>query len=79
MVYECPRLFDPLPKSETKLKKKIGTEEIVIYVTNEDKSEKWQESEKGEELSEKINALDEAYGNIESVEDDLNGVIGSID
>ena len=36
VVYECPRLFDPLPKSETKLKKKIGTEEIVIYVTNED-------------------------------------------
>jgi DNA polymerase I-like protein with 3'-5' exonuclease and polymerase domains len=36
VVYECPRLFEPLPKSETKLKKKLGDEEIVIYVTNED-------------------------------------------
>lgn len=36
VVYECPRLFEPLPKSETKLKKKIGDEEITIYVTNED-------------------------------------------
>lgn len=36
VVYECPRLFEPLPKSETKLKKKLGNEEIVIYVTNED-------------------------------------------
>lgn len=36
VLYECPKLFDPLPKSETKLKKKIGEEEITIYVTNED-------------------------------------------
>lgn len=41
VVYELPRLFAPLPKSETKLKKKIlkedGTvEEITIYVTDED-------------------------------------------
>jgi DNA polymerase I-like protein with 3'-5' exonuclease and polymerase domains len=36
VVYECPKLFEPLPKSETKLKKKLGTEEITIYVTNED-------------------------------------------
>jgi len=36
VVYECPRLFEPLPKSETKLKKKLGDEEITIYVTNED-------------------------------------------
>jgi DNA polymerase I-like protein with 3'-5' exonuclease and polymerase domains len=36
VVYECPKLFDPLPKTETKLKKKIGDEEITIYETNED-------------------------------------------
>ena len=36
IVFECPRLFEPLPKSETKLKKKLGDEEIAIYVTNED-------------------------------------------
>ena len=36
VVYTCPRLFEPLPKSETKLKKKLGDEEITIYVTNED-------------------------------------------
>lgn len=36
LIYSCPRLFNPLPKSETKLKKKLGDEEIVIYVTNED-------------------------------------------
>jgi DNA polymerase I-like protein with 3'-5' exonuclease and polymerase domains len=36
VVYECPRWFAPLPKSETKLKKKLGEEEITIYVTNED-------------------------------------------
>lgn len=36
VIYECPKLFDPLPKSETKLKKKLGEELITIYVTNED-------------------------------------------
>lgn len=40
VVYDCPRLFEPLPKSETKLKKKLSTsegeEEITIYTTNED-------------------------------------------
>jgi DNA polymerase I-like protein with 3'-5' exonuclease and polymerase domains len=36
IIYECPKLFEPLPKSETKLKKKLGDEEITIYVTNED-------------------------------------------
>jgi len=41
VIYECPRLFEPLPKSETKLKKKLlldsgVMEEITIYVTNED-------------------------------------------
>ncbi len=36
IVYVCPRLFEPLPKSETKLKKKLGDEEITIYVTDED-------------------------------------------
>ncbi len=36
IVYECPQLFQPLPKSETKLKKRLGEEEITIYVTNED-------------------------------------------
>ncbi len=36
IVYICPRLFEPLPKSETKLKKKLGDEEITIYVTDED-------------------------------------------
>jgi len=36
VVYECRKLFDPLPKTETKLKKKIGDEEIIIYETNED-------------------------------------------
>lgn len=36
VVYSCPRLFEPLPKSETKLKKKLNGEEITIYVTNED-------------------------------------------
>lgn len=35
-VYECPPLFKPLPRSETKLKKKLGDEEISIYFTNED-------------------------------------------
>lgn len=40
-IFECPRMFEPLPKSETKLKKKITTddgtvEEVVIYTTNED-------------------------------------------
>lgn len=35
VVFECPQLFKPLPKSETKLKKKIGDEEITIYFTNE--------------------------------------------
>lgn len=35
-VFECPQLFAPLPKSETKLKKKLGDEEITIYATNED-------------------------------------------
>lgn len=35
--YVCPKIFDPLPKTETKLKKKLedGTE-ITIYETNED-------------------------------------------
>ena len=45
VVYACDRLFDPLPKTETKLKKKLshrneaGTlleEEVTIYETNED-------------------------------------------
>ena len=41
IVYVCPQIFAPLPKSETKLKKKLtltdgSVEEIVIYVTNED-------------------------------------------
>lgn len=36
IIYECPRLFEPLPKTETKLKKKLGEIEITIYVTNED-------------------------------------------
>lgn len=36
VVYTCPQLFEPLPKSETKLKKKLGDETITIYVTNED-------------------------------------------
>jgi DNA polymerase I-like protein with 3'-5' exonuclease and polymerase domains len=41
VLYTCPRLFEPLPKSETKLKKKLvhddgTTEEITIYVTNDD-------------------------------------------
>ena len=36
VVYDCPRLFTPLPKSETKLPKKLNGEEITIYVTNED-------------------------------------------
>lgn len=36
IIYECPRLFEPLPKTETKLKKKLNDEEITIYVTNED-------------------------------------------
>lgn len=36
VIYVCPRIFEPLPKSETKLKKKLGEEEITIYVTNED-------------------------------------------
>ena len=47
IVYECPKLFDPLPKTETKLRKKLNDEEIVIYETNEDvlkqlkSSDKW--------------------------------------
>lgn len=47
IVYECPKLFDPLPKTETKLRKKLSDEEIVIYETNEDvlkqlkSSDKW--------------------------------------
>ena len=41
IIYECPQLLVPLPKSETKLKKKLplpdGTiEEITIYTTDED-------------------------------------------
>jgi len=37
IVFDCPSLFTPLPKSETKLKKKLTSgEEITIYVTNED-------------------------------------------
>lgn len=36
VVYKCEPLFAPLPKSETKLKKKIGEEEITIYVTDAD-------------------------------------------
>jgi len=36
VIYDCPKLFEPLPKSETKLKKKLGDEQITIYVTNED-------------------------------------------
>jgi DNA polymerase I-like protein with 3'-5' exonuclease and polymerase domains len=36
VVYTCPRIFEPLPKSETKLKKKLGEELITIYTTNED-------------------------------------------
>lgn len=36
VVYDCPQLFKPLPKSETKLKKKLGDEEITIYVTDAD-------------------------------------------
>ncbi len=45
ILYECPRLFEPLPKTETKLKKKLvykqedgseRIEELTIYVTNED-------------------------------------------
>lgn len=36
VVYECPPLFKPLPRSEAKLKKKVGDEEITIYFTNED-------------------------------------------
>lgn len=46
--YPCPRLFEPLPKTETKLKKKLlSGKEITIYETNEDvikqlkASEKW--------------------------------------
>lgn len=34
-VFNCEGLFKPLPKSETKLKKKIGDEEVTIYFTNE--------------------------------------------
>lgn len=35
--WPCPRLFEPLPKSETKLKKKLSDDkEVVVYVTNED-------------------------------------------
>jgi DNA polymerase I-like protein with 3'-5' exonuclease and polymerase domains len=37
VAYDCPKLFDPLPKSETKLKKKLHDgREVVVYVTNED-------------------------------------------
>ena len=36
VIYECPRLLAPIPKTETKLKKKLGEREIVIYETNED-------------------------------------------
>ena len=39
------------------------------------KSEKWQESDKGEEFQEVINALDDLYGEIESAEENLNGMI----
>lgn len=35
-VFDCPQLFKPLPRSEAKLKKKVGDEEITIYFTNED-------------------------------------------
>lgn len=35
VVFDCHQLFRPLPKSETKLKKKIGDEEVTIYFTNE--------------------------------------------
>ena len=36
-VFDLPKLFAPLNKSETKLKKKLKSgEEITIYVTNED-------------------------------------------
>lgn len=40
-IYVCPQILAPLPKSETKLKKKLmlpdgNVEEITIYVTNED-------------------------------------------
>ena len=37
VVYECPKLFEPLPNTETKLKKVMEDgEEITIYETNED-------------------------------------------
>jgi DNA polymerase-1 len=36
VIYTCNPLFKPLPKTETKLKKKLGEEEITIYETNED-------------------------------------------
>jgi len=35
VVFDCPGFFKPLPKTETKLKKKIGDEEVTIYFTNE--------------------------------------------
>lgn len=37
IIYDCPKLFEPLPKTETKLKKKLTDgREITIYETNED-------------------------------------------
>lgn len=35
VIYTCPKLFEPLPKTETKLKLKLDTGEVTIYETNE--------------------------------------------
>lgn len=57
----------------------VGEVKDELDETYGNKSEKWQQSEKGEELQSKIDSLDDAYGSIESVEDDINGIIGAID
>jgi len=37
VIYDCPKLFEADSLNlKTKLKKKLGDEQITIYVTNED-------------------------------------------
>lgn len=79
VVYECPQLFKPLPKSETKLKKKLDGQEITIYFTNEDTLKQLRKPTKQHRriiellllAAEKAKLLETYYGALPKLLDDM--------
>lgn len=62
VVYKCEPMFAPLPKSETKLKKKIGNEEITIYVTDADTIKQLHSRSRAKDKRQVLELLDKRAG-----------------